>query len=179
MKGRHQPANASSPAVALIALGSNLGDSRRILRAAMTRLASLSAEPPRCSSLWQTSPVECPPGSPPFLNAVVSIVPRAGETPETLLEKLQALERESGRQPKNTLNEPRSLDLDLITFGEETRATPWLVLPHPRAGERRFVLAPLAEIAADYRLPGQKQTVRQLLAGLESDEVVQRLESGS
>ena len=169
---------ASRP-VALVALGSNLGDSPRILEAAIQRLASFSAEPPRRSSLWRTTPVGCPPGSPDFLNAVVLFVPLAEETPETLLDKLQALEREFGRRPKRVQNEPRPLDLDLVAFGAKRLVTPRLVLPHPRAWQRRFVLAPLAEIAPDFLLPGQTKTIRQLLADLESDEVVTRLESGS
>jgi 2-amino-4-hydroxy-6-hydroxymethyldihydropteridine diphosphokinase len=159
-------------ALAFIALGSNLGDSPRVLRAAMNRLQSLSAAPLLRSSLWRTAPVDCPPGSPDFLNAVISLVPHEGETPETLLEKLRALEREFGRPPKTVLNEPRPLDLDLIAFGGELRATPELTLPHPRAHLRRFVLAPLAEIAAALVLPGHRASVRDLLAALPQTEVI-------
>jgi 2-amino-4-hydroxy-6-hydroxymethyldihydropteridine diphosphokinase len=108
--------------------------------------------------------VDCPPGSPPFWNAVVGLVPRAGETPESLLAGLQALEKEFGRQPKRVLNEPRVLDLDLIAFGNETRNSPQLTLPHPRAHQRLFVLGPLNEIAPGLVLPGQKLSVHQLLA---------------
>ena len=152
--------------IAYISLGSNWGDSRRILREAVTRLESLSDEPLQRSSLWQTTPVDCPPGSPLFLNAVVGLRTRAGETPETLVEKLQALEREFGRRPKKILNEPRPLDLDLICHGDEVRSDAGLVLPHPRAHLRRFVLQPLAEIAPDLKLIGRPETVRELLAGL-------------
>ena len=127
------------------------------------------------SSLWQTSPVNCPPGSPPFVNAVVGLAPRTGETPETLLGKLRSLEKEFGHRPRKVLNEPRPLDLDLIVFGPETRDTPELVLPHPRAHLRRFVLQPLGEIAPDLVLPGQGKTVAQLLAELADDETVRRL----
>src|SRR5882724_9181265 len=147
-----------------IALGSNLGDSQQIILQAMTRLQTLSTQPLLKSSLWQTTPVDCPTGSPPFINAVVGLQPPPGETPESLLQKLKALEKEFGRQPKKVLNEARPLDLDLIAFGQETRATPELVLPHPRAHLRRFVLQPLAEIAPDFILPGQRKTVAQLLA---------------
>jgi 2-amino-4-hydroxy-6-hydroxymethyldihydropteridine diphosphokinase len=87
-----------------------------------------------------------------------------------LLRKLQALEREFGRKPKQVLNEPRPLDLDLIAFGHELRGTNELILPHPRAHQRRFVLAPLAEIAPQLVLPGQTETVTELLAGLKGDE---------
>ena len=151
---------------AFVALGSNLGDSREILGAALVRLQKLSVAPLRQSSFWQTSPVDCPPGSPVFLNAVAALTPAADETPESLLRKLKSLEEEFGRKPKTVLNEPRPLDLDLIAFGAERRDTPQLVLPHPRAHLRRFVLQPLAEIAPDLVLPGQTKTVARLLADL-------------
>jgi 2-amino-4-hydroxy-6-hydroxymethyldihydropteridine diphosphokinase len=82
------------------------------------------------------------------------------------LAKLQALEKEFGREPKKVLNEARPLDLDLIAFGNHTCVTPRLTLPHPRATQRRFVLEPLAEIAPDLVLPGQTRTVKELLAEL-------------
>jgi 2-amino-4-hydroxy-6-hydroxymethyldihydropteridine diphosphokinase len=141
----------------------------------MRRLEKLSDEPLLRSSLWQTAPVDCPPGSPPFVNAVVGLVPRAGETPETMLARLQGLEKEFGRRPKRVVNEPRPLDLDLIAFGSETRATAALTLPHPRAHQRRFVLQPLSEIAPDLVLPGQTRTVAQLLERLPPDETMRRL----
>ncbi len=161
--------------LAIIALGSNLGDSAQIIRAAFHRLQQFSAEQLQSSSLWQTAPIDCPPGSPPFVNAVAVFVPRENETPETLLEKLQAIEIEFGRAPKLVLNEPRSLDLDLIAFGNEARATSQLTLPHPRAHLRHFVLAPLAEIAPDIILPGQTQTAATLLAALPGEESARRL----
>src|ERR1017187_6853496 len=93
--------------LAVVALGSNLGDSRQIILDAMARLQNFSDEPILKSSLWKTSPVNCPPGSPNFVNAVVGLVPRAGETPESLLEKLRAIEKEFGHRPRKVLNEPR------------------------------------------------------------------------
>lgn len=159
-----------------IALGSNLGDSPRIAREAMKRLEALSVSPLLRSSLWRTTPLDCPPGSPVFVNAVVGLNPREGETPETLLTKLQALEKEFGRQPKKVVNESRPLDLDVIVFGNERRDTASLILPHPRAHERRFVLQPLSEIAPNLILPGQKATVAQLLERLDPDELMKRLD---
>jgi 2-amino-4-hydroxy-6-hydroxymethyldihydropteridine diphosphokinase len=152
--------------LAFVALGSNLGDSPRILLEAMAQLQKLSDQPLLKSSLWRTAPVDCPPGSPDFLNAVVGIAPGPDETPERLLAKLRALETEFGRARKKAQNEPRSLDLDLIVFGNETRASGALTLPHPRAHVRRFVLAPLAEIAPALILAGQGQPVTALLATL-------------
>lgn len=158
-----------------IALGSNLGNSQENFREATKRLQALSNKPLLKSSLWQTTPVNCPPGSPAFVNAMVGFVPLPDETPERLLEKLQGLEKEFGRQPKKMLNEPRLLDLDLIAFGNEIRASEKLTLPHPRAHERRFVLQPLSEIAPDLIFPGHDKTVIQLLDSLTTNEVLTRL----
>ena len=148
---------------ALIALGSNLGDSAAIIREAFARLEKLSATQIRKSSLWTTEPVDCPPGSPSFVNAAVALTPLPGETPESLLAKLQALEKEFGRRPKVVPNEPRPLDLDLIAFGPEVRNTSDLILPHPRAHLRQFVLQPLNEVAPEFVLPGQTRTLAELL----------------
>ena len=109
------------------------------------------------------------------MNTVVSLTPRKNDTPESLLKKLRELEMEFGRAPKTALNEPRPLDLDLIAFGNETCNTAELILPHPRAHLRRFVLQPLSEIAPELILPGQGKTISQLLAGLLSEETVTRL----
>jgi 2-amino-4-hydroxy-6-hydroxymethyldihydropteridine diphosphokinase len=160
---------------AFVGLGSNLGDTRKVLAAALERLRPWSQSPLRCSSCWRTDPVDCPPDSPPFLNAVVALTPVATETPESLLEKLLALEVEFGRRPKKVPNEPRPLDLDLIAFGDETRASEPLTLPHPRFHQRRFVLAPLSEIAPDLVLPGQERTISQLLAELGAGQPVTRV----
>ncbi len=158
-----------------IALGSNLGSSADLIQQAFTRLQKFSSRPLLKSSLWQTTPVDCPPGSPPFVNAIAGLVPFPDETPESLLEKLQQLEKESGRQPKKIQNEARPLDLDLIAFGNKTRHSEKLILPHPRAHERRFVLQPLSEIAPDLILPGEVRTVKQLLDSLSTEEVLQRI----
>ena len=171
--------SSSSPSnknLAYIALGSNLGDSRGTILQAMDRLQVLSLAPILRSSLWESTPVDCPTGSSKFINAVIALLPRAGETPESLLEQLQNWEREFGRQPKTIHNEPRPLDLDLIAFGREVRATSELTLPHPRTQFRRFVLQPLSEIAPDLILPGQSETIGHLLAVLTSAESLRRIE---
>ena len=175
MKSEVRSQKSEFQKLAFIALGSNLGDSRQIIFDAMKRLETFSEEPILKSSLWQTSPVDCPPDSPKFVNAVVGLFPRTNETPESLLKKLRALEREFGRTPRKILNEPRALDLDLIVFGAETRDTPELTLPHPRAHLRRFVLQPLSEIAPELVLPGQGRTVAELLAELPNDGSVRHL----
>jgi 2-amino-4-hydroxy-6-hydroxymethyldihydropteridine diphosphokinase len=162
--------------IAIVALGSNVGDPRQNVLEAFQRLEALSAAPLLRSSLWQTSPIDCPPGSPPFINAVVAMVPFPGETPETLLRELKLLEHEFGRRPKKVLNEPRPLDLDLIAFGRETRNMDQLTVPHPRAHQRRFVLQPLSQIAPDLVFPGQNRTVSQLLQALEPDPGMRSIE---
>jgi 2-amino-4-hydroxy-6-hydroxymethyldihydropteridine diphosphokinase len=165
----------SNPETAFIALGSNLGNSVDIVRSALDQLQSLSDKPLRKSSLWQSAPVDCPPGSPPFINAVAALEPRAEETPATLLRQLRALEQKFGRQPKKILNEPRLLDLDIIAFGSRTMNSAELTLPHPQAHLRGFVLQPLSEIAPDFVLPGQTKTVQQLLRGMKSGEELRQL----
>ncbi len=152
-----------------VALGANLGDSRRTLLEALGRLREFSSGAVRTSALWQSTPVDCPPGSPLFLNAVAGFAPRRGLTPESLLARLQQLEREFGRRPRQVRNEPRPLDLDLVAFGNQVRATDRLTLPHPRAHLRRFVLQPLAQIAPGLVLPGQSRTVAELLQALPPD----------
>lgn len=163
-----------SSQLAYIALGSNLGNSEIILHEVFRRLEVFSQKPLLRSSLWKTTPVDCPPDSPPFLNAAAVLDPFPGETPESLLEKLQFLEREFGRTPKIIHNEARPLDLDLLAFGTESRATPRLTLPHPRAHQRRFVLVPLAEIAPGLILPGQTKSATDLLASLRTDEQIEK-----
>ncbi len=165
-----------NPAVVYVGLGSNLGDSVALIQRALGRLEGLSAQPLRRSSLWRSAPVDCPPGSGWFVNAIAALTPLPPETPESLLVKLQTLEREFGRPPKRRLNEPRPLDLDLIAWGTEVRGTRTLTLPHPRAHRRRFVLAPLAELAPDLILPGQRESVSQLLVGLDPALAVERVE---
>ena len=162
-------------ALAFVALGSNLGDSVSILHRAMARLRAFSDAPLLQSSLWRSSPVACPPGSPDFVNASVGLAPRAGDTPESLLASLHALEREFGRARSLVRNAPRPLDLDLIAFGSHLCNTPELILPHPRAHLRRFVLQPLSEIAPGFVLPGQTRTIQKLLEQSGSDEALTRI----
>lgn len=156
--------------LAYIALGANLGDPELTFACVLPRLQALSTTRIIASQWMRTNPVNCPPGSPNFLNGVVAIRPFPGETPEKLLEKLQSIEVEFGRTPKKEPNEARTLDLDLIAFGNQIRNTPALTLPHPRVLDREFVLRPLAEIAPDLTLPGQTQSVIQLLSKLQMEQ---------
>lgn len=159
----------------LIGLGSNLGASSDLLLRSGARLRRFAQSEYRMSSLWLTSPIDCPPGSPDFVNACVAFNPAPQFTPERLLTALKDMELEAGRKPNSRRNAPRALDLDLLVHGQQRRKTWRLVLPHPRASARRFVLAPAAEIAPSLRWPGTQQTVRQLLAALDESEHAVRL----
>jgi 2-amino-4-hydroxy-6-hydroxymethyldihydropteridine diphosphokinase len=154
----------------IISLGSNLGDSANLLRAAMDRMAGFADGPLLRSSIWETDPVDCPPGSPIFLNAAVGFVPKASGTPERLLSELKKIEARTGRQAKKTMNEPRPLDLDIIVYQTELRATPTLTLPHPRAHLRAFVLGPVSEIAPMLVFPGHQFTVAEMFRRLPATE---------
>lgn len=162
----------SVPVQVVVAFGSNLGDSASLIRWAMDRLEDRSSRPLRRSSLWTSTPVDCPPGSPTFTNAVAILSPKDGETPESLLTFLQSVEVEAGRRPKVVHNESRPLDLDLIAWDGETRHTPRLVLPHPRALVRRFVLQPLAELDPNYRFPGEAASITESLHRLPPDDLL-------
>lgn len=159
----------------LLGLGSNLGESAMLLHTACARLAGFARGAVTVSSFYRTSPVDCPPGSAPFVNAAACFEPRHGLTPVTLLYRLKLLERQFGRIERVERHAPRELDIDLLLFGDLELVTDWLELPHPRAIERRFVLAPAAEILPDTRWPGTGQTIAELLAGLDNDEEVVRL----
>jgi 2-amino-4-hydroxy-6-hydroxymethyldihydropteridine diphosphokinase len=163
----------------VVALGSNLGDSVRVFDQAARALEAFAEGPVRRSRIFKSTPVDCPPGSPLFVNAVVAFQPRSGLTPETLLKSTQALEREGGRLPKRVLNEPRPLDLDLIAWGTERRDSAELILPHPRAHLRRFVMEPLADLLPDWEMPGTGKTVKEVVGTLPTDPLFEPLDSSS
>jgi 2-amino-4-hydroxy-6-hydroxymethyldihydropteridine diphosphokinase len=160
----------------VVALGSNMGDSPALLREACERLKRRAASGFRVSSFWRSKPVDCPPGSPDFINAAACFQPQARETPESLLRVLQQWEREFGRQPNAVRHAPRPLDLDLIAFRDEVRNTREITLPHPRAHLRRFVLQPLVELDPDLRLPTWTMSAKQYLDGLNEDQGMVRIE---
>jgi 2-amino-4-hydroxy-6-hydroxymethyldihydropteridine diphosphokinase len=152
-----------------IALGSNLGDRSAELDAGIEFLYVLSEnEEVLQSPRFETAPVDCPPGSPPFLNAVAEIeVDSVVLTPLHLLDELREFEISRGRSPLHDHNAPRPLDLDIIYYGIERIDQMGLVIPHPRAHLRRFVMEPLSHIRPDLILPGQTKTVSQLLRTLD------------
>jgi 2-amino-4-hydroxy-6-hydroxymethyldihydropteridine diphosphokinase len=127
----------------VIALGSNLGDRRYNLLRAIHEL-HFAVRVVRISSIHETAPVDAPDGSPPFLNAVLTGYTRLDPLP--LLDELLAIEQCLGRKRRGIRNEPRVIDLDLILHGATRMHTPQLTLPHPRAHQREFVLAPMREV---------------------------------
>jgi 2-amino-4-hydroxy-6-hydroxymethyldihydropteridine diphosphokinase len=132
-----------------VGLGANLGDAVTTVRAAFDALDQLPGT--RCvarSSLYRSAPVDG--DGPDYINAVAEL--RTQQPPAALLESLQAIEQRFGRE-RPYRNAPRTLDLDLLLYGQRRIDTPTLVVPHPRLAERAFVLLPLAEIAPDLALP--------------------------
>lgn len=151
--------------IALVGLGSNLGDRRATLDGA---IAALAATPSVCvrrvSSYHETEPVGGPPGQGPYLNAAAIL--ETTLDPFGLLRVLQSIEDRFGRVRTARWGE-RTLDLDVLLFDDRIIRTPELTVPHPRLAGRRFVLAPLAEIAPDAVEPESGRTVSDLLLELE------------
>jgi 2-amino-4-hydroxy-6-hydroxymethyldihydropteridine diphosphokinase len=139
--------------VAAIALGSNVGDRSAHLERAVREIASIAGVTLVGVSRWIETEAEGDAvGQPPFLNGAVVVETRL--SPRELLEELQSIELAHARERSpGVRHAPRTLDLDLIVHGEAVVDEPGLTLPHPCARERRFVLAPLAEIAPDIVFP--------------------------
>ena len=130
---------------AFIGLGSNLGDRRAYLRSAVDQLGS-AGDVSAVSPLYETEPVGGPPGQQNYLNLVVEL--QTADSPRTLLERCRALEASAHRERDERWG-PRTLDADVLWVEGDLVDEPDLVVPHPRMWERRFVLAPLADLAPD------------------------------
>ena len=153
----------------VFSLGSNLGDRLAMLENACDYLTDVFGGL-RLSQVYETEPVGCPPGSPSYLNACVAV--ESDMPAEEILQLCLRIETELGRTRSGEYGEARTCDIDLICCGSETSQTTALTLPHPRAHQREFVLRPLCDIDPQLILPGQTQTVEQLLAALPAGPAV-------
>jgi 2-amino-4-hydroxy-6-hydroxymethyldihydropteridine diphosphokinase len=142
---------------AYVALGANLGDREVAIRRAAELIGAK-----RLSSILETEPWGFA-DQPRFLNAVAELETELA--PSALLDRLLAVEQELGRTREGPRYGPRTIDLDLLLYGDEQLDEPGLTVPHPRLHERRFVLEPLAELAPEAVVPGRGR-VQELLAGL-------------
>lgn len=149
-----------------IALGSNVGDRQAQLRSARDAVLALDGvgDFVLASPIYETEPVGTDAAASAFLNAVID-VKFTGE-PLALLDALQQIEAAHGRPSKRPRNAPRTLDLDLLYFGNLVLANEEIMIPHPRLHQRRFVLAPLADIRPELVLPGQHHSIGVMLASL-------------
>jgi 2-amino-4-hydroxy-6-hydroxymethyldihydropteridine diphosphokinase len=145
-----------------LGLGSNVGDRRANLQAAVDALPAHGVEVLAASSVYETEPVGEVPDQPDFYNACIRV--RTELEPEQLLDACKAVERELGRQTGGLRHGPRPIDVDLLLLGEETYRSERLSLPHTQVTSRRFVLVPLLELAPALVVPGAGQAAAALAA---------------
>jgi 2-amino-4-hydroxy-6-hydroxymethyldihydropteridine diphosphokinase len=161
-----------NPTIAYLSLGSNVGDRLENLREAMRLFCGAGITLRRTSSVYETEPMDNT-NQGWFLNCVAEVSTTL--EPVALLRKLQQIEMELGRERMTTPKGPRTLDIDILLYGDLVCASNDLTLPHPRMLERRFVLEPLNEIAPALVIPGAWKTVEQALAELRSPAQVRLL----
>jgi 2-amino-4-hydroxy-6-hydroxymethyldihydropteridine diphosphokinase len=155
-----------------LSLGSNVGNRDVHLRDAIARLET-ERRVVAVSSLYETEPVEFTDQA-WFLNCAIAL--ETMESPEQLMAAILRIEQQMGRQRLQTKG-PRTLDIDILLFGDTILESPTLVLPHPAMHRRRFVLQPLAEIAPEVQHPVLKKTVRELLEELPAGQTVRKLQT--
>ncbi|MFL6229058.1 MAG: 2-amino-4-hydroxy-6-hydroxymethyldihydropteridine diphosphokinase [Pyrinomonadaceae bacterium] len=162
----------SNTAHAYIGLGSNLGDRAGHLLLAVRGMLDAGLAVTRLSSVYETEPVEVADAQPPYLNMVAQVsLDATGFTPEQMLARLLRVEHALGRR-REQFHAARTIDLDLLLYADARSDTDFLRLPHPRLHARRFVLAPLAELAPDATHPVLGQAFKQLLAQVRDDSRV-------
>ena len=154
-----------------LALGSNLGDSAAILRLASKELSVFSRTELIASSIWKSSPEGFTSEVPEFFNAVIYITVEM--PPEALLDEVLLLEKKLGRirEKKTKKYSSRSIDIDIIDYGGLVYRSDKLILPHPRACFRQFVLRPLIEIKPDFCFPNSSDSLNQLVVQAEPNRM--------
>ncbi|HYK60501.1 MAG TPA: 2-amino-4-hydroxy-6-hydroxymethyldihydropteridine diphosphokinase [Bryobacteraceae bacterium] len=153
--------------IVYLSLGSNVGDRDKLLARTLERLASDDIRVVRVSSVYETEPRDVR-DQPWFLNQVVEV--ETSLFPKQLLARLQKIEIGMGRVRMEARG-PRTVDIDILFYGNAIVSTPGLEIPHPRLPDRRFVLEPLAELAPEFRHPRTRQTVREMLAVVRHQKV--------
>jgi 2-amino-4-hydroxy-6-hydroxymethyldihydropteridine diphosphokinase len=158
-----------------VSLGSNLGDRLENLRAARRQITELHEVqlPILSSGIYETEPIDCEPGASKFLNAIVEF-DYEGDSVQ-LLEQLVRIEESLGRKRDHPKNISRTIDIDLLYYGDRQVCNERLQLPHPRMHLRKFVLQPLADIRPELIVPNQTKAIRQLLVECEESGEVVRL----
>jgi 2-amino-4-hydroxy-6-hydroxymethyldihydropteridine diphosphokinase len=160
------------PTLAYLSLGSNVGDREGQLRAAQARLGA-AGKIVAVSSLYETEPVDFT-EQPWFLNCVVAF--ETEQTPEELMTSILRIEQEMGRRRLQKKG-PRTIDIDILLFGENVVDSPGVTIPHPAMHLRRFVLEPLAEIAPEVIHPVFRKTIRQLRGALRAGQAVRKFKA--
>lgn len=162
----------AGPATALIAIGGNLPRAEQDARATCLEAVQALRETPgvqvEAVSHWYESAPVPPSGQPPYVNGVVRCLTEL--SPDALLDCLHIIETRNGRE-RSVPNAARTLDLDLIAFDDHCQQTERLVLPHPRAHERAFVLLPLNDVQPDWRHPRSGQGMQAMLAAVQGQEI--------
>jgi 2-amino-4-hydroxy-6-hydroxymethyldihydropteridine diphosphokinase len=147
-----------------LGLGSNKGDPVENIRAAVKLLAAAGFRYACLSSLYETAPVDCEPGTPPFINA--ALIGDWDDSLTALLKLCKKTEEQLGRPAQHASSEARTIDIDILLANDSQLVVEGLTIPHPRLRSRLFVLLPLSELAPDWRIPGTTETIGEATAKL-------------